>query len=243
MSDTATTTPPKIVPSRGSRLRIWPVLILIVAALVAFMAVSQLRGPDRFSQQLSSENEGDLARILASLESESTAQQDQLSQLKVELANLKNSSATQGAASAAVNAELNSLQVLAGTVPVTGPGLDLVVQDPNNQVTYDVLVDTIQELRDAGAEAIAINGKRIGAQSSFTTSNHQISLDGAALNAPYDIAAIGPAATMEGGLQIPGGSIDTLKALNGVAAEIHRSNSLTLPALASPPVFHSARPS
>jgi uncharacterized protein YlxW (UPF0749 family) len=240
MSDIAA---PRVVRTRTSRFGIWAVLIVVVAALVSFFAVSQLRTSNRFTQDLSSQDEGDLARILSSLSSESTAQQQQLSLLKVELANLQNASTAQGTASQAVNSQLNSLEVLAGTTPVTGPGLEIDVSDPNKQVTYDVVVDTIEELRDAGAEALAVNGQRIGVESYFgpaSSGSSKVSLDGVGLSAPLTISAIGPAATMEGGLEIPGGSLDTLRALNGASVQTHRLDTLNLPALSHPPQFHAA---
>jgi len=236
-----------VIRSPGRRrpslhVRFWSLLLVVVAGTVSFVAVSQLSGPDRFRQQLGSESEGDLARILASLSSESTALQEELGSLKVELANLQSSSQAAGAANAADAAQLNALQVLAGTVPVTGPGLELVVDDPNGQVGFDALVDAVQELRDAGAEALACNGRRIGTSSSFSQRDGKILLDGVPLPTPYTMDAIGPAATMEGGLKIPGGTLDNLRSINGVRVDVHRSNALTMPALEHPPTFDAARP-
>jgi uncharacterized protein YlxW (UPF0749 family) len=233
-----------VVKSRPKfgRTNIWKILVLLAAATMSFLAVGQLSEEDNFEEQLQTESEGDLARILSSLSSESTALQEELATLKVQLATLQNNSNAQGTVSAQVQAQLNSLEVLAGTVPVAGPGLEIGITDSASQVTYEVLVDAVQELRDAGAEAIAINGRRVGVASAFTTRDGRILLDDIPLPTPYDIDAIGPAATMEGGLNIPGGAIDTLQALNGVRVDVRRQNSLALPALAEPPSFSSARP-
>jgi len=215
---------------------------LVAAAIVSFVAVSQLRGPDRFREQLRTESEGDLARILASLSSESSALQEELGALKVDLANLANSSQSEETAAAEATAQLNSLRILAGTVPATGPGLQMAVDDPASQVTYDALLDAVQELRDAGAEALACNGRRIGVASSFSQSGNRIMLDGFVLPAPYVLSAIGPASTMEGGLEIPGGALDTLRALRNVRVDVTRAESITVPALENPPTFRVARP-
>jgi uncharacterized protein YlxW (UPF0749 family) len=231
--------------SRRPRLgknAVWQALMLIAAAIISFLAVGQLSEKDNFEEQLQTESEGDLARILSSLSSESTALQEELAALKVQLATLQNSSSEQGGVSAQVQAQLNSLEVLAGTVPVTGPGIEISIDDASRQVTFEVLVDVVQELRDAGAEAIAINGRRVGVASAFTARDGQLLLDDVPLPTPYDIDAIGPAATMEGGLNIPGGAIDTLQALNGVTVDVRRQNVLDLPALGEPPSFSSARP-
>jgi uncharacterized protein YlxW (UPF0749 family) len=176
------------------------------------------------------------------LSSESTSLQEELGTLKVDLANLHNSSQSQGAASADAIAQLNALQVLSGSVPVKGPGTEVSIEDPNAQVTFDVLVDAVQELRDAGAEALEINGRRIGVASSFGQQGNRTTLDGVVLPVPYTLDAIGPAATMEGGLKIPGGTLDTLRALNGVSVDVNRSNEIDMPALDHPPSFRAAHP-
>lgn len=232
----------KVVGRRGRRFTATSLALVIIAAAVSFMAVSQLRGPDRFRQQLEAESEGDLARILASLSSQSNALQQELASLKVELAKVQSSSAAQGAAAEQADSQLRALQVLSGTTPVQGPGLQLVIDDPRQVVTFDALVDAVQELRDAGAEALAINGRRIGTTSSFGQAGGRVTLDGVALPIPYNLDAIGPAETMEGGLQIPGGALDTLHALEGVHVDVHRSSNLQLPALQEPPTFDVAHP-
>jgi uncharacterized protein YlxW (UPF0749 family) len=232
----------KVVGRGRRRVTVVSVLLFVVAAAISFLVVGQLRGPDEFRQQLGTESEGDLARILASLSSESTNLQEELASLKVDVANAKNSSQERGDAAQADADQLRALQVLAATTPVTGPGLELVIDDPHRQVTYDGLVDTVQELRDAGAEALTVNGRRIGVTSSFGKSGDNLTLDGDAILAPFDLSAIGPADTMEGGIKIPGGALDTLRAFNGVSVDVRRSSNLQMPALDKEPEFHSARP-
>ncbi len=231
----------RVASTSGPR-RSWSFLVLLAAAVVSFFAVGQLQGPDRFREQLQTESEGDLTRILASLSSESAALRDELTSLKIELSDVKNSSAAEGTASEQTNQQLDALQVLAGTVPVTGAGIEMAILDPNLQVKFDALVDAVQELRDAGAEALSINGRRIGVTSAFSQRDNDVTLDGVVLPRPFNIVAIGPAATMEGGLKIPGGSLDTLQARSGVQVDVHRNSSIEMPALETPPTFRTARP-
>ena len=70
----------------------------------------------------------------------------------------------------------------AGRLP--GPGVAVTVDDPSHSLRYDSLIDLVQELRDAGAEALAINGMRIGAASAFFPQGGAITLDGAPLKPP-----------------------------------------------------------
>ena len=217
-------------------------MMVAATAAVGFLLVSQLGTSERFSQRLEAESEEDLARILASLTDEADALRDEISDLKLQLVNLRNSATQEGAADRAAAAQLEALAVLAGTVPVTGPGLTLVIEDSDGAVRYDTLLDALQELRDAGAEALAINDVRVGAASSLSEREGRVLLDGSPLAAPYRVTAIGQATTLEGGLKIPGGVLDTLDALRGVRAEVQRSARLDVPPLAKAPAFRVARP-
>lgn len=238
----STETPQNVQVSSKKGFRWWSAVSLLVAALVTFAGVSVFRSDDDFANRLNAESEGDLTRILASLSNESRSLQEELASLRVAIANAENTSSQSDAQAQEAKDRLNALRVLAGTVPVNGPGLVVNVTDPNAAVTYDHLVDAVQELRDAGAEAISVNGRRIGVSSSFGQQDRSITLDGVVLPTPYVLSAIGPQSTLEGGLRIPGGTLDTLRSLNGVSVEVQRNNSLSLPALEEAPQFRAARP-
>lgn len=224
------------------RWRGGPLLVVVATAVVGFLLVSQLRTTERFSQRLAAESEEDLARILASLTGEADALRDEISDLKLQLADLRASSREDDSAGRAAEQQLQALAVLAGTVPVTGPGIVLTIEDPKGTVAYDAIIDAVQELRDAGAEALAVNERRLGVASAFSQRDGRVVLDGSPLSTPYRITAIGQPTTLEGGLKIPGGVLDTLGALGGVRAEVTRSAKLDVPALARPPAFRTARP-
>lgn len=219
-----------------------PVLLAVAAALVGFLLVGQLQGPRRESPPLEAESEGDLARILADLNAEADALQNEIAELKVQLNELRRFSQDETAAVQAAEEQLRNLQVLAGTTPVTGPGLVMSITDPNDLLTYDALIDIVQELRDAGAEAVAVNDLRIGVATAFAERDGTITVDGTALTSPYRVAAIGQPATLEGGVKIPGGAVDAVSTVKGVRVELSKQASVSLPALARPPEFDVARP-
>jgi uncharacterized protein YlxW (UPF0749 family) len=227
------------------RLRTWvggPFLVLLVTGLVGFLLVSQVRGTERFRQRLEAESEADLTRILASLTTEADALRDEIGSLKLRLLTLQTSTQRDETAAQAAEDQLRTLAVLAGTVAVTGPGITITVRDPRGSVGFDTLIDIVQELRDAGAEAVGVNNRRVGVTSAFGERDDAILLDGAELQAPYRVTAIGQASTLDGGLKIPGGGVDSLNALRDVEADVQRSSNLVIPALTRPPAFRQARP-
>ncbi|MEY2569341.1 MAG: hypothetical protein QOE35_3870 [Actinomycetota bacterium] len=229
----------------AERLRTWvggPLLVLLVTGLVGFLLVSQMRGTERFRQRLQAESEPDLTRILASLSTEADDLRDEVSRLRLQLQALQTSSQQDASAAGTAEEQTRTLQVLAGTVAVTGPGLTVTIDDPRGAVGFDTLIDIVQELRDAGAEAVAVNDQRVGAASSFGERDGHVTLDSTVLVAPFRVAAIGPASTLDGGLKIPGGALDTLAALRNVSTQVERAATLQIPALAKPPVFKVAKP-
>jgi uncharacterized protein YlxW (UPF0749 family) len=218
------------------------VLVAVVAALVGFVLVSQFRGQRRFTRQLQAESETDLARILSSLNTEADSLRDEIASLRLQLQDVQTSSRRDDAAAKSAQAQLLQLQVLSGTVPVHGPAVAVNVDDPERSLRYDALIDLVEELRDAGAEALAVNGQRVGAASAFSPQPGAIDLDGSPLRSPYRVVAIGDPATLEAGLDIRGGAVETLSAARGVHVTIDRVPDTTLPALARTPTLRAAHP-
>src|SRR3982750_1441913 len=113
------------------------VLVALVAALVGFVLVSQFRGQRRFSRQLQAESETDLARILSSLDGEADSVRDEIASLRLQLQAVESSTRQDDAAARTAQEQLADLEVLAGTVPVHGPGIAVEVADPDHSIRHD----------------------------------------------------------------------------------------------------------
>jgi len=218
------------------------VVVVLAAALAGYLLVAQVRGTESSTQRLATESQGDLVQILSGLNTEAAGLRDEIDTLKLQLLSLQSSSQSDAAALVQTEQHLSDLEVLAGTVPVSGPGIVLSVSDLRHQVGYDSMVSVVEELRDAGAEAISVDGRRVGPNSWFGQSGTTLQLDGSALTQPYTVQAIGDATTLTGGLEIPGGALDALGSLSGVTAGVARSSQLVLPALPRAPSFRVAHP-
>lgn len=234
----------------GSLRRLWvrrlwvlrPLATMAAAAAVGFLLVSRFGGGEDLETRLRTASEADLARILSGLSSEADSLREEISTLRLQLRDLETSTERGETAEAAASSRLAALSVLAGTVPVEGPGVILTVTDPADQLEYEHFVDIVQELRDAGAEAIAVNGLRVGAGSAFSGEEGRVLLDARPLKGPFRLEAIGSPETLEGGLEIPGGVMDTLSSISQVSASIARRSALQLPALLRHPTFEVAEP-
>ena len=89
------------------------------------------------------------------------------------------------------------------------------------------LLQIVNDLKNAGAEAISINGERIVQTSSVTCEGIIIKINNKKLGSPYVIKAIGSAATLETSLSIPDGYLDIMKN-DGVIVDIKKSDGLTV---------------
>jgi uncharacterized protein YlxW (UPF0749 family) len=109
-----------------------------------------------------------------------------------------------------------ALRVLSGTVGVAGPGLEITIADPGINVSATVFFDLINELRDAGAEAISVNDARVVANTGISEITGGLQIGDRAVLPPYQVKVIGNPLTMTTALKIPGGIFDVLKAAGAI---------------------------
>lgn len=204
---------------------------LIAAALLALLGVAlvaQVRSTDEVG--LSQLRQSELVALLDDVSARVDALQDEVRQLEDDKEQLQGQEGDEAAARAAQE-RLNSYSILAGTVPVEGPGISVYVNDPAGMMTQTMLLDAIQELRDAGAEAIQIGNQRVVASSYVgMDEDGAVTLDGTTLVPPYRIIAIGDSHTLAGAMAIPGGFSDSLRGAGG-AVQVVESESLVVDAL------------
>ncbi|SFJ97875.1 DUF881 domain-containing protein [Cellulomonas sp. KH9] len=139
---------------------------------------------------------------------ERTAQADELRVLNADLS--AQIAQLQGRAAATDDPELFAqLQhdaVPAGVVPVSGPGLRIVVTDGDEEAVADdigaLVLDVdlqilVNGLWAAGAEAVALNGERVISTTAIRSAGDAVLIDSTPLSSPYTVEAIGDAATMQ----------------------------------------------
>ncbi|MGH2663732.1 MAG: DUF881 domain-containing protein [Actinomycetota bacterium] len=213
---------------------------LAVGFLVAIQATE--RPADRVSR-LAAERPEDLTRILADLSTEAEELSDRVSDLQLRLVRYQSSAEREDLAIRDARDSLADLRVLSGTVPVEGPGLVLTVSDPERRVAWDALLDLVQELRGAGAEALSVEERRVTASTWFGPGETgEVMMDGAPLQSPYELEAIGPADTMTEALTIPGGALAVVDAQPGVSVDTRERGTLRFDAAERNDGFDYAEP-
>ncbi|WNM50281.1 DUF881 domain-containing protein [Kitasatospora sp. CM 4170] len=196
-------------PPRLSRGQL--VVALLLFSLGLALAI-QVRSTNDHHSQLRGARQEDLVRILDELDSRQQRLQQEKAELEQSLAKLENSSNQAKEAQEQTRKKVTELGVLAGTVKATGPGIVLTVDDPQGQVKADMLLDTLQELRAAGAEAIQINDVRVVVNTYFTdVSGGGVLIDGKKVSQPYRFTVVGNPQDLTPALNIPGGVVRTLE--------------------------------
>ena len=185
--------------------------VVIVCILIGIGTVAVVRGQDS-EEFLATAREPDLIRLLDDLQSRQTRLDGEILRLQAAEQNLRTGTTAEALQQAQERAD--DLRVLAGTTPVSGPGIRLRIEGEDAFFASDLL-NTVQELRDAGAEAIEINGVRVVVDTWFADARDAISVSGTQVTQPFEILAIGGPATMATAMRIPGGIADTVSAQDG----------------------------
>ncbi|MCE7794697.1 DUF881 domain-containing protein [Salipaludibacillus sp. CUR1] len=133
--------------------------------------------------------------------------------------------------------DLDHLRMVTGNVGVKGEGLSVTLTDadyipgedsPNNYIVHEHhLQQVIDELLVAGAEAVAVNGRRISHQSYIQCTGPVIEIDGETSFAPFEITAIGDRETLDESLNLAGGVKDQLVSEN-IQVRIERKNEVVI---------------
>jgi uncharacterized protein YlxW (UPF0749 family) len=232
---------PGDTPSGRRRLAaaLWPPRLgrgqLVVAVLLFVLGLGlaiQVRTTSDGDSVLRGARQEDLVRILDELDNRTTRLEAEKHHLESQRAKLEHSSDRAQEARRQTEQKARQLGVLAGTVAAEGPGLTLTVHDPHGGVQADDLLNTLQELRAAGAEAVQINDVRVVAGTYFTerSGGAGISVDGHPITQPYVFRVIGDPQDMEPALNIPGGAVQTLEK-EQAAVDVARSGKIVVDAL------------
>jgi uncharacterized protein YlxW (UPF0749 family) len=155
----------------------------------------------------------DLIQLLDGLGAQSRRLESEIAELEQTRNSLKSGADSGRTARDAVRRQVQDLSILAGTVPAEGLGIRMHISDPAGKVNAEVLLDAVEELRDAGAEVIEINDTvRIVASSWFGQDGQGgLLIDGTSVTRPITIEAIGDPHALEEAAQFRGGIVSEIE--------------------------------
>jgi uncharacterized protein YlxW (UPF0749 family) len=236
------------VARRGRSQIVFGALAVLLCVLLGLAIITQVRQTDS-GDSLETARPADLLILLDSLQQREAALNTEVADLQRTLAQLQASGTSDQAAIENAQARLAALSILIGTVPATGPGVTLTITDPTPGVPAETMLDVVNELRNAGAEAIEIRGRRaaedaavrVGLDTWVVGAPGALVADSVTLDPPYLVLAIGDPATLAAAMNIPGGAMDSVERVGGMM-EVQQSDRVDVTALRQPKPRQYAQP-
>lgn len=242
------------LPSRAWRLSRLQAALAVVFAVAGFLAVTQIRTELLIRAQLRvpSQRLEELGFTLREMDRSRGALEAQIGQLREQLHAYEQAAAQGRAQLELLGRQLEQYRVLAGHVPVAGPGVIVELNDspfplrpgddPNTVILhYTDLQGVINELFSSGAEAVAVNGERIISSTGINCVGTTILCNIRRLAPPYRVVAVGPADAMLAYLGRPDGVVETLRAF-GFPAKVAKTPRADVPAYRGSYRFTHATP-
>lgn len=206
----------------------------IITMILGTMLAIQFRSNRYIEQSVPADRAQELQVEYSKLDKDTRKLDREIEDLSYKLEQAKKGQLQAGVA---MQDELKKARIGAGLVTVSGPGIEVVLDNPPNQtrrtgifiIRDDDLLRVVNDLRGAGAEAISINGQRMISSSEIRLAGTFININLERTEPPFHILAIGNPDKLKSSLEISGGLVDYFKEL-GIVIKIQPQNNLTVPA-------------
>ena len=215
--------------------------ILLVCGLAVAMQVRTQTSETDYSTL----RRADLVQLLDDLTAQSRQLESEIAELEATQRQLQSGVDSEQVAKEEAQRRLDVLAILGGTAPAQGPGVRITINDPQHKVTSELLLNTIEEMRDAGAEVIAINGTiRVVASTWFGPGpNGSLVVGGEQITRPITIDVLGDPHALTEATQFSGGLVSEVESSRiGGTVNIVADGKLTINAVVAPPSNRFAKP-
>ena len=256
---TAAQTAPR--PSTKARTRSsWLISLTAVCFLFGGLMAMQLRAIETASvnraekEQTLQKQQALVAEMKTRLTDEAEQRQDLQTRLDAAIAKIKSGNTLSQQQIIKMKGDLQKMQLIAGLTPVTGPGIVIKLSD-NKEVAdagalpgsfapgivhdFDVL-QVVNELRSAKAEAISVNDTRVTAYTPIRCVGPTILINWDPAAAPFIIKAIGDPDRLASAVSMPNGIVENLRN-NTLGVKVSKSDKLELPAADGVPTMDVAK--
>jgi uncharacterized protein YlxW (UPF0749 family) len=163
----------------------------------------------------------------------------EVAKLRSEKTTMERALGDKNGSSKVLNDELQDAKTQACLTEIEGPGLTVTLKDSvkpvqgfgQDQAIHDFdLLRVVNELWNAGAEAIAVNGHRVAVGTSFRCVGSVIMVDNIRVAPPIMVRAIGDAQTLNGALNIPLGVLSEIRSSDPSMVVVEIVSKMRLPA-------------
>lgn len=200
-------------------------IMCFILVYIMFMQFKVVNQTDITS--LTTKRESELREELDSWQSKYEDTANQLEQAKTNLEEYKNKIDDTQAASELLDKELQQAGLYLGKTDVEGAGIIINLSDGTSNIIAEDLINLMNELKTAEAEAISVNGQRVTNLTEFADVDSYIVVNGTRLSSPYTIQVIGNQKYLESGITAKGGFSDDMTS-NGKNISITEDNNIKI---------------
>ena len=216
---------------RPSRAQLVVGVLLAVLGFSAVVQVDNINEDDTYAGL----READLIEILNAQSGTAERARREVARLEQTRDELLTESTSRRAALEQAEERVRALSVIAGVVPVSGSGIRVTIREEQGTASLNSLLDLVQELRTADAEAMEFNDThRVTARSAFDDVEGGIELDGQLLQPPYVVDVIGDPQALHGALTFGSGPIEQLEVYDGTSVEVVELDQVDVESVTSP---------
>lgn len=206
--------------------RIAQLSLFAVTLFIGVLLVGQLRSQAR-PIELSSLSAQELSTLIETLQTRNVELSDGLADLREQIRDYERLEVQGESALQLTEEDLERISAFGGLRAVEGQGIVLGVEGPFDTAAVN---DLVYELRNAGAEAIAVEGVRITAQSVAIRGAEGIEIDGVPIDGSFEMRAIGSPDGLRSAIERPGGILRLLQQSISASFVLEQRPSLSVPA-------------
>ncbi len=227
----------------------WVVPVSIMALVVGFLTSTAWLTKDNIQSRISNLSADQQRRVTVStldvqeeyarLNREYEKTRDEVKKLGEENTKLQKALSDDNKVSSVLSDSIQELKAFAGLSEVVGPGIVVTLKDSKTtdesvpdeaRIIHDFdVLKVLNELRTAGAEAISVNNKRVGPNTTIRCVGPTMLLDGSRIASPVVIRAIGDTETMLGAMNLPGGPLDEVRDVDPAMVSVEPAKEMRLP--------------
>jgi uncharacterized protein YlxW (UPF0749 family) len=188
--------------------------------------------------QTPSQKSAQLVGELTKLKNEKELLTSEIQSLEGKLSEIESAESKGNVVIKNLNESLLKFKAFAGLTDVYGPGIEIFIDNPSKDINstyennlvydYEVIVNLVNELNAAGAEAISINNQRILSHTEIRAAGENININKVPQLAPFIIKVIGNSQTLEGALTGRFGIVSVIREKN-YELDIKKMEKVTIP--------------
>ena len=202
-------------------------LMSLILTCVMFMQFKVVNKTD--IAEVESMREDELRAALTEWKEKYNETHEKLIDTENKIKEYKQTSENSEESSKLVKKELEEANLMMGKTDVSGNGIEVILKDNSEKEYMSLdLLNLVNELRAAGAEAISINGERIiNLTDIVDISNKYILVNSNKVSSPYTVLAIGDENYLKSALSIKNGYVD-VKQKEGYSIQVNEKKNIQI---------------